>query len=118
MKLNRCIVKNFRCLKSADLCFGDQINIVVGDNEAGKSTLLEAINLALRGQINRRPAAFEIHPFMFNQDVVREYLEAHKNGNPVPPPEIRVELYFDDDAALAEYKGLNNSQGDEQACGL
>jgi len=118
VKLKRCIIKNFRCLKNADLRLGDQINIVVGDNEAGKSTLLEAINLALRGQINRRPAAFEIHPFMFNQDAVREFLEAHKNGNPVPPPEIRVELYFDDDATLAEFQGLNNSQADDQACGL
>ena len=118
LKLKRCIIKNFRCLKNADLSFDDQINIVVGDNESGKSTLLEAINLALRGQINRRPAAFEIHPFMFNQEAVREFLEAHKNGNPIQPPEIRVELYFDDDAALAEFKGINNSENDEQAYGL
>jgi putative ATP-dependent endonuclease of the OLD family len=118
VKLKRCIVKNFRCLRNADLSFGDRINIVVGDNEAGKSTLLEAINLALRGQINRRPAAFEIHPFMFNQVAVREFLEAHKSGNPVPPPEIRVELYFDDDEALGEFKGLNNTKADDQANGL
>lgn len=118
VKLKRCIIKNFRCLKNTDLSFDDQINIVVGDNESGKSTLLEAINLALRGQINRRPAAFEIHPFMFNQESVHEFLEAHQNGNPIPPPEIRVELYFDDDQALAEFKGINNSEADEQAYGL
>ena len=30
------------------------MNIVVGDNEAGKSTILEAVNLALTGYLNGR----------------------------------------------------------------
>ncbi|MFC2255223.1 AAA family ATPase, partial [Labrys portucalensis] len=43
--IQRIIVKNYRTLKHADVAFNDDVNIIVGNNEAGKSTLLEAINL-------------------------------------------------------------------------
>ena len=51
MTIERVIIKNYRALRSTDIRLGDNVNIIVGDNESGKSTLLEAINLALRCQI-------------------------------------------------------------------
>ena len=50
MPIERVIVKNYRALKHADVRFGESFNIIVGDNETGNPTLLEAINLALRAQ--------------------------------------------------------------------
>ena len=61
MTIERVIVKNYRALRSADITLDPELNVIVGDNESGKSTLLEAINLALRCQLNRRPAAYELH---------------------------------------------------------
>ncbi len=90
------------------------MNIIVGDNESGKSTLLEAINLALKCQLNRRPAAYELHPFLFNADAVDKFINAHKNGQPEAPPEILIELYFANDAAFADLKGINNSESLDQ----
>ena len=71
MCIERVIVKNYRALASVDLAIRPHLNIIVGNNESGKSTLLEAINLALKCQLNRRPAAAELHPYLFNTGCVR-----------------------------------------------
>ena len=54
MILERVIISNFKSLKNIDLMFKNDISILVGDNETGKSTLLEAINLVLYSQLNGR----------------------------------------------------------------
>jgi putative ATP-dependent endonuclease of the OLD family len=60
--ITRVIVKNYRCLKSVDLQLNPDLNIIVGNNECGKSTLLEAIHLALTGQIEGRSILSESPP--------------------------------------------------------
>ena len=45
MAINRVKITNYRALRNIDLSLGPAMNIIVGDNETGKSTLLEAINL-------------------------------------------------------------------------
>ena len=70
MSIERVIVKNYRKFDCADITFRPHFNIIVGDNESGKSTLLEAINLALKCQINRRSAAYELHPYLFNANCI------------------------------------------------
>ena len=118
MTIEKLIVKNYRSLRNTKIRFNENTNIIVGDNEAGKSTILEAINLALKGQINRRPVAYELHPFMFNRDTVREFIESHRDKKPIAPPEILIELYFRQSDKVAEFKGVNNSQNDDQAYGI
>ena len=54
MKIKKVNIENYKCFKSFTLDFNDGVNIIVGDNEAGKSTILEAINLALSGLLNGR----------------------------------------------------------------
>ncbi len=63
MYVTRVIIKNYRCLGSVDVQLNKGMNIIVGDNEAGKSTFLEAIHLALTGLLYGRPAAYELAPF-------------------------------------------------------
>lgn len=43
MKINRIVLTDFRSYSSLDLEFGDKLNIIYGDNGAGKSNLVEAI---------------------------------------------------------------------------
>ena len=71
--------------------------------------LLEAIHLTLSGQLNGRPLVTELHPHLFNQTAVREYIEALEDKKLAPPPAILIELYFADIPKLAECKGTNNS---------
>jgi len=104
-------VKNYRCLETADVTLNSGLNIIVGNNEAGKSTLLESIHLALTGQLNGRPIQAELHPYLFNARAVSNYIASLLAKKPVEPPSILIELYFADDPALAKLKGTNNSVG-------
>jgi len=76
--IQRAVIRNYRCLKRADVTFNEELNVIVGNNESGKSTLLEAIHLSLTGQLNGRPLQIELHPYLFNLDRVLEYIEALK----------------------------------------
>jgi len=106
--ITKVVVKNYRCLDDTTVDLNPSLNVVVGDNECGKSTLIEAINLALSGQINGRPVQAELHPFLFNIKIVAAYIARLHKGYKGPPPPILIELYFADDVALTKLKGRNN----------
>jgi putative ATP-dependent endonuclease of OLD family len=109
LHITKVVIRNYRCLRNYTTILNDKLNIVVGDNECGKSTLLEAVHLTLSGQLNGRPLVTELHPQLFNQSAVREYIDGMKAGKPSPPPSILIELYFAAIPELAECKGTNNS---------
>lgn len=111
MYITRVVVLNYRCLRFADVELNPDLNIIVGDNESGKSTLLEAIHLTLCGQLNGRPIQTELHPHLFNADVVKEYIAALIQKKQVAPPEILIELYLEssDPRTLSGLTGTNNS---------
>jgi putative ATP-dependent endonuclease of OLD family len=44
MNIEKVIIQNFKTLRNFEITLNKELNIIVGDNEAGKSTLLEAIN--------------------------------------------------------------------------
>lgn len=107
--IQRAIIQNYRCLRFADVAFNERLNVIVGANECGKSTLLEALHLALTGQINGRPIQIELHPYLFNLEVVSAYVENLRKGTSAQPPTVCIELFLAKDAALAKLKGINNS---------
>ncbi|WP_414463700.1 ATP-dependent nuclease [Hyphomicrobium sp. DY-1] len=107
--ISRVIVSNYRCLRKADVTLNAGLNIIVGNNECGKSTLLEAVHLALTGQLNGRPIQSELHPYLFNASAVGEYISTLISGKTTAPPAITIELYLEDVGALAILKGTNNS---------
>ena len=62
MKISRLKIQNFRGISDAELFFPDH-GVLIGDNNTGKSTILEAINLAMGpDRLNRRPPIDE-HDF-------------------------------------------------------
>lgn len=90
-------IQNFKKFENISLKLKPDYNILVGDNEAGKSTVLEAINLALTGLLNGKYLKNELSQHIFNKKVVKEWLESICSGAPKPLPEIIIELYFSDD---------------------
>ena len=107
----------FRRFQIQDLDAG--LNVIVGDNQAGKSTLLEAVGLAMSGRIGGRWARDELNPHWFNADVVNEFFAALDAGQQVAPPQILIELYLDkanDD--FQPLRGVYNSSRDKDAPGL
>jgi len=112
MHIKKIIIENFKCFEgkfSLELNAG--FNILVGDNEAGKSTILEAVHLALSGWINGRYIGTELTQALFNNKVIKKYLESFQTDNPLPPPHVMIELYFDidDNSLKARFEGNGNS---------
>lgn len=102
-------IKNFKCFKgSFFLELNEGINIIVGNNEAGKSTILEAVHLALSGLLNGRYIKNELSQYLFNKDVENEYIASVKAGKPIEPPEILIEVFFDGDK-LPALEGDHNT---------
>jgi len=108
--ISHIYIKNFKIFENFTLPLNDDLNIIVGNNEAGKSTILEAIALSLTKRLNGRPIEYELSAHLFNKKCVDAYLkEVTGGGNPVPP-EIVVELYLKETAELQYLRGNNNSQ--------
>ncbi|MCT7780923.1 MAG: AAA family ATPase, partial [Lactobacillus iners] len=68
--IKKVIIKGYRKFKDFKFEPEGGMNIVVGDNESGKSTLFEAIIMALTGRIDGVRASEAINPYMFNKDNV------------------------------------------------
>lgn len=98
MKLARLRIRNFRGIKEATLFFPDRV-VLVGDNNVGKSTVFEAIDLALGpDRLSRHPKIDE-HDFHLG-----DYLTPAEQ----PRREVRVEAVV---TALNEEQ--QNQFGDE-----
>lgn len=117
MKIKKIKISNFKCFKDKfELVLNDNFNIIVGNNEAGKSTILEAINLALSGWFKGRYIYNELTQYLFNKQSVDEYLKSIEDGNPIPLPSISIELFFSDNSP-ALFRGNRNSENTD-SCGL
>jgi putative ATP-dependent endonuclease of OLD family len=111
--LRKVLIKNYRAFDDFTLDFSLGVNIVVGDNDAGKSTLLEAINLALTSRLGSNPISAELSPYLFSQSTTQRYVERLRAGDKPSPPEILIELYFADDDDHASLRGTNNMLGED-----
>jgi putative ATP-dependent endonuclease of OLD family len=128
MFIKKVKILNYRCYKKFSIDLEQNMNIVVGDNEAGKSTILEAVNLALTGYINGRNIRNELSQNLFNADVLNEYLDAVNYSPATQLPCIVIEVFFspfknpenpDAERHLRElYHGQNNTDNDREASGV
>lgn len=107
--INKVFIKNYKIFRDFPLELSPGLNILVGDNESGKSTILEAINLCLSRKLNGRPIDLELTSYLFNNSVVNEYVTAIKAKSSPLLPEITVEVFLDDASGLNDYRGTNNS---------
>jgi len=120
MHIRKIIIENFKCFEGLfTLDLNENLNILVGDNESGKSTIIEAIHLALTGWISGKPIQIELTQSLFNSKVLADYLESLKTEQKLSPPHIAIELYLDiDDTSLsALFEGNGNSLR-QKACGI
>jgi putative ATP-dependent endonuclease of the OLD family len=110
-------IVNYKCFKgSFDLNLNNGVNIIVGNNEAGKSTIIEAIHLALSGLLNGRYLKNELSQYIFNKEIETEYLKSLKSDNPKPPPYVQIEIFFAGND-LPELEGDGNSTR-KKNCGV
>ena len=108
--ISKVIVQGYRKFRQLVFEPDPKMNIIIGDNEAGKSTLLEAIAMALSGRIDGRWASEDLNPYWFNSQVVSEYFSAYETNPRAVVPSIIIEVFFDsDDPDIQRMRGVHNS---------
>ncbi len=81
MHIKKIIIENFKCFEGKFcLELNKHLNILVGDNEAGKSTILEAIHLVLSGWIYGKYLGTDLTQALFNNKVIKDYLTSLTTG--------------------------------------
>ncbi|MGH1384322.1 ATP-dependent nuclease [Kordia sp.] len=110
MEITKVVINNFKGFKDKFIIhLNSGLNIIVGDNEAGKSTILEAINLALTGMYGGRYMRYELSQYLFNEIAISDYIKSIELGKPLPPPSIEIELYINGGAEVVLLEGDKNS---------
>lgn len=112
MKIAKVKITNFKCYEETfALALNDGLNVIVGANESGKTTILEAIHLALTGLLHGRPLKSDLTSYLFNLAAQTKYVQSLVTGSPLPPPAVTIELFFSGDSSeLAELEGDGNSE--------
>jgi putative ATP-dependent endonuclease of the OLD family len=119
--ISRVVIQNYRVFREFDLELAPDINIIVGKNDTGKSTLIEAIALALTRRLHGVRFDQELSPYLINQEATREWVgelvAREPEAAPPAPPELVIELYFHDLDGAEILRGTNNLRN-EDACGI
>ena len=93
-------IEGFKKFQTLDVEFNEHMNILVGENEAGKSTILDAIKTVLNQQY--RLADKSVLRDLFNAQMV-EAFEANPSVKTLPRILIEVELVLDPKTKNADY---------------
>ena len=111
MHITKIHIENFKIFRgSFKLSLNSGINILVGDNEAGKSTIIEAIHLALSGLFCGKYLKHELTQYLFNNEVVAEYIKNIAEGNSAAIlPHILIEVFMEGED-LAEFLGDGSTE--------
>jgi len=106
------ILKNFKKLRDFDVSFDDKLNILAGGNEAGKSSILQAIDIALSSS-RSKVDALGIET-IFSAQAISEFLGGDRNVANLPV--LHIEVYFKG-LGDQEFDGRNNSLR-RDGCGI
>ena len=109
-------IQGYRIHRDLTVKPNPKFNLIVGANESGKSTFMEAVTLALTGRINGRSASEELNPHWFNTVVVNDFIQKRLSCQPAGFPEILIELSFEDVPELQILCGAINTHVPTHAC--
>jgi putative ATP-dependent endonuclease of the OLD family len=103
--VTRLVLKNFRRFKNLELEFDPEMNILVGGNEAGKSSVLQALDLVLSAS-RSKVEALSLET-LFNTKCIEEFLGGDRKV--VNLPQLLIEVCLDG-VSHHDFDGRNNSK--------
>ena len=113
MKIEKLIIKNYKIFNDITIQMNNDVNIFVGENDSGKTTILEALSIVLTGKLNGSAIISRLNPDWFNFEERKKYKESLESPAPSDLPIIMIEAYLgnlnDGDIHLKKYEGSNNS---------
>lgn len=112
MNITKVKITNFKSLKHFEFEPYNGMNILVGNNNEGKSTIFEAIHLALTGFYRGKYIRNSFTQDIFNEDIIKDYISNINVSRTTPLPKLSIEVFFDD---APELLGINNSDKEDKA---
>lgn len=115
MRIKKLLIKNYKIFDEITIDnMNKNMNIFIGQNNSGKTTILEAIQLVLTSKLNGYSIMQRITCDWFNKTCREKYIKEIAQGEQKAfPPEILIEAYFFDDesneSSIKKTKGTNNS---------
>lgn len=105
--IERLVLRNFKRFKRLELELDPELNILVGGNEAGKSSVLQALDIVLSASRSKVEAlGLET---LFNAQCIAEFMGGERKI--VDLPELLIEVYLDGIGGRHDLDGRNNSRG-------
>lgn len=105
--IKRLIIEGFKKIKNLDLTLDQKMNILVGENETGKSTIIEAINIVLNQDYKN--AEKNILKELFNITNIENF---YSNPSVETLPKIKITIEFEmvkEDGRIADFYGMENT---------
>ncbi len=118
MFIEKIKMQNYRKFTNLSINLNAGINIFVGDNDSGKSSVLEAIDLVVNGSIWKLENLGLNN--IINIDVINNFLslpEEEKIFNNLPIMFVELYLNIEDSFIQLDYEGKNNSEN-RNCCGI
>lgn len=103
-------VENFKKFQNNEFQFERGVNVLVGDNDAGKSSILKAIDIVLNqsGTDDRRSRSS--YGTLMNKSAISEFLNGKQEVDNLPQIVIEAWLSLDDNLASSRFDGMQNSE--------
>ena len=101
-------LQNFKRFKELEVIFKSGVNTIIGDNESGKSSILQAIDMAQSANV-RKIQDYGIESLM-NLEAIKEFKDGDRKYEGLP--ELLIEVYLDN-CDLEEFDGRNNSMQED-----
>lgn len=100
-------IKNFKKFQNFEVHLSESTNLIIGDNESGKSTILTAIDLVLSASRSKiESIGLEA---LFNKEVVQKFLLLPKNERTISKlPTMQIDIYLDNLEDSCDFDGNNN----------
>lgn len=106
--IKRLYIDGFKRFKQFDIEFNDRLSILVGENEAGKSTILEAIRIVLNQQYSNSDKS--VLQELFNLENIRAYQNSPSVAT-LPKIMIEIDLELDNTPRFIDFYGENHING-------
>lgn len=104
--INRIILQNFKRFDKFETPLNQKLNIFIGDNESGKSSILEAVDIVLSGSRSKVETIGISN--LLNKDAVRDFFVSGKRYEQLPKMIVEV---FLNDCGNEDLNGDNNLLG-------
>jgi predicted ATP-binding protein involved in virulence len=117
MRIDKINIKNFRKFNELDLSFKEGVNILIGDNASGKTSILEALRILLGAYFYEIDSKFTSSPSIDKAKDVQYIQDEYGKLKPNYPTQLSAEgILFDE--GVKWNRDLNSQKGSTTISGL